>query len=101
MKISYMAAQKTLSITELFVQAMIKTFRVFYKPKNEDEKMLWSEQIEEKNNLNLNLHHIMSAKLKNLVSYGAAFAMNDLGIAALIIIKDRLRYNRILYERYL
>jgi len=36
-----------------------------------------------------------------MVAFGAAFAMKNLGIAALICLKNRMKYNRIVYERYL
>lgn len=47
MKISYMAAIKLLSITELFIHGMIKSYRALHEPSNIEENMLWQEQIEE------------------------------------------------------
>ena len=74
MKISYTAAKKLISITELFIQTMIKSYKTLYQPKTIEEKMLWMEKVDENQKEDLKFHHIITAKLKNMVSFGAAFA---------------------------
>ena len=53
---------------------MIKSYRTLYQPKTVEEKMLWMENIEENQREDLKFFHIITAKLKNMVSFGAAFA---------------------------
>jgi hypothetical protein len=46
MKIAYHASLKGISIIELFVNAMIKTFKSLRKPSNSQERAMWNEDLD-------------------------------------------------------
>ncbi len=44
---------------------------------------------------------MVSAKLRNMIALGAAFSLKPDGMASLISMRDRLRYSRLKFQRYL
>ena len=44
---------------------------------------------------------MVSAKLRNMIALGAAFSLKPDGLSTLMSLKDRLRYTRLKFQRYL
>jgi hypothetical protein len=100
MKISYHASIRMISIVELFTGALIKTYMKFKKPQNANERSLFLEAEhvdQEEPQLNL----MVSAKLRNMIALGSAFSLKPDGMSTLMALRDRLRYTRLKFQRYL
>jgi hypothetical protein len=56
-------------------------------------------ELDDKEDPQFNL--MVSAKLRNMIALGAAFSLRPDGMSTLMSLRDRLRYSRLKFQKYL